>query len=378
MQAYAPGLIRLARRPRGKTEVERLASVVQIFMANRAGSGVVAVSGGADSVALLRSLHALGRPLVVAHVNHLLRGADSDADEAFVIDLAAALNLPCRVKKVDVAALAAGENLESTARRVRYEFFAEVAGATGAAWIATGHTADDQAETVLHRIIRGTGIQGLRGIGASLPSPRASRGEGGGASPPGEGRALGPSPRSGARGEIMVIRPMLGITRAEILDFLSALVQPFREDVTNLDPRFTRNRIRHELLPLLKSFNPDIVAAIAHLAEHARDAQEVIDAVANEVLAKSERPRAGHIIVLDEAALGQSRAVIRAVLRRLWERERWPMSEMDFSAWDRAVDVAGGELAACDFPGGIAMRRAGRVVQLDSSKFQVPSSKSGS
>src|SRR5262245_47905355 len=106
-------------------------------MEGHAGPGVVAVSGGADSVALLRALHACTGPLTVAHVNHQLRGAEYDADEAFVRELAATLGVPARVKVVDVAALAAGENLEATARRVRYEFFAEVAAEAGAVWIAT-------------------------------------------------------------------------------------------------------------------------------------------------------------------------------------------------------------------------------------------------
>jgi len=315
----------------GNSAVDRLVREVQRFLANRAGSGVVAVSGGADSVALLRALHELQKPITVAHVNHQLRGADSDADASFVQDLSATFHLPCRVKTVDVAALAVGENLESTARRIRYDFFPEVAADVGASWIATAHTQNDQAETVLHRIIRGTGIQGLRGI---------------------------------ASDHDRIIRPLLTVTRAMVLDYLAAIKQPFREDLTNADPRFTRNRIRHELLPLLKSFNPDVVAALAHLAEHTVDAHEVIEAVAIEALGRSERPRAGNAVILDVAALGSSRAVVRAALRVLWEREGWPMSEMDFSAWDRAVEVALGELSACDFPGGIAMRHAGRVVQI--------------
>ena len=173
-----------------------------------------------------------------------------------------------------------------------------------------------------------------------------------------------------------LIRPLLTVTRDEIIAYLAALNQPFREDSSNADPRFTRNRIRHELLPLLKSFNPDVVSALAHLADHAEEAHEIIALVAAEMLAKAERPRAGNTIILDVGSLGQSRAVIRSVLRFIWEREGWPMSEMGFDAWDRAVEVARGELSACDFPGGISMRHAGRVVQLWSSKFQVPSSKS--
>ena len=332
--------------------MERAVREVRRFMAaleGGAGPGVVAVSGGADSVALLRALHAVqAGPLAVAHVNHRLRGADSDADEAFVRELCATLGVPCRVKSLDVAALAAGENLESTARRVRYEFFAEVAAEAGAKWVATGHTADDQAETVLHRLVRGTGLQGLRGVA----SERA-----GGVSPPViETGGLTPPAR--------LLRPLLTVTRADVLAYLAALGQPFREDASNADPRFTRNRIRHELLPLLKTFNPDVVSALAHLAEHAGEAHEVLTALARELLAKAERPRAGDAIILDAATLAAPRAVVRAALRLVWERESWPTGEMGFDAWDRAVEVASGTLPACDFHGGVSMRHAGRVVQI--------------
>lgn len=352
--------------------MRELEHTVRRFMANRAGSGIVAVSGGADSVALLRSLHSLGLTLTVAHVNHQLRGTESDADETFVRELCESLGVPRWVKTANVVALAAGENLEAAARRIRYQFFAELAADCGAQWIATGHTADDQAETVLHRIARGTGIQGLRGV-LKAPTP----------TPPPEGGGLLPAPPSPpgkgvGRLGLGLIRPLLTITRAEILEYLAAINQPFREDASNADPRFTRNRIRHELLPLLKTFNPDVVASLGHLAEHAEEAHEIIVLVAAEMLAKAERPRAGTAVILDVAALGPSRAVIRSVLRFVWEREGWPMSEMSFDAWDRAVAVTLGDATASDFPGGISMRHAGRVVQIQSSKFQVPSSKSDS
>jgi len=312
--------------------------------------GVIAVSGGADSVALLRALAACRTgPLTVAHVNHQLRGVESDGDEAFVRNLAAELGLECRVKSLDVAAL--GGNLESTARRVRYEFFAEL----GAAWIATGHTADDQAETVLHRLVRGTGIQGLRGIAS---------GRAGDVSPliSGEIRELTSPARQ------IVVRPLLTVTRADILAHLTELGQSFREDSSNADSRFTRNRIRHELLPLLRTFNPDVVASLARLAEHATEAHEIITLHATAVLAKAERPRVASTIILYAADIGPSRAVTRAVLRLVWEREGWPMEQMDADAWDRACDVADRNIQAVDFPGGISARHTGRVVQIGPRK----------
>ncbi len=322
----------------------RLLREVRRFVAARPGPGVVAVSGGADSVALLRALHACSAPLVVAHVNHRLRGADADADEALVRELCAALGVPFRVTGADVAALAAGGNLEATARRVRYEFFAAVAREVGAAWVATAHTADDQAETVLHRLVRGTGLQGLRGIAARRAAENS-----------------GLTPPAGQE----IVRPLLGVTRADVLAHLAALGQAYREDASNSDPRFTRNRIRHELLPLLRTFNPDVVAALGHLAEHAADAHEVITAAALDLLARVERPRAGGTLVLDAAALAAApRALVRAALRLVWERENWPAGDMTFDAWGRAVEVAARAAGACDFPGGVSVRHAGRVVQL--------------
>jgi tRNA(Ile)-lysidine synthase len=150
-----------------------------------------------------------------------------------------------------------------------------------------------------------------------------------------------------------------------VLDYLASLNQPFREDASNADPRFTRNRIRHELLPLLKTFNPEIVSALAHVAEHAGEAHEVLTALATELLAKAEHPRAANAVILDAATLTAApRAVLRVALRLVWEREGWPVAEMGFDAWERAVEIAGRAAPACDFPAGVTMRKAGRVVQL--------------
>src|SRR5262249_3618798 len=163
-----------------------------------------------DSVALLRALVAAsaGAPLVVAHLNHQLRGADSAADEDFVRALHAALagqtpGLVFRCERLDVAALARarGGNLEALARRVRSDWLAGAAGDTGCTWVAPGHTADDQAETVLHRLRRGTGLRGLRGIAAA--------------------RGLAPG--------VTLVRPLLGVRRAEVIAYLGAIGQPYRE-----------------------------------------------------------------------------------------------------------------------------------------------------
>jgi tRNA(Ile)-lysidine synthase len=311
-----------------------------------AGPGVVAVSGGPDSVALLRALLALRRaPLVLAHLNHQLRGADSDADEAFVAALHARLAaegaaLALRCLRIDVAARARTErdNLESAARRARYGWLAELAREAGAGWVATGHTADDQAETVLHRLLRGTGLKGLCGIPAR--------------------RALAPG--------VELVRPLLRVTRAQVLTFLEALGQDFRQDASNADPRFTRNRIRHELLPhLAERYNPGIALALCRLAEQAAEVQGREEVAARALLADAELPRAGETVVLDRALLTAApRNLVRETFRLLWQREGWPAAKAGFDSWERAAAVAAGEEVAADLPGGVRVRRRGRVVQV--------------
>jgi tRNA(Ile)-lysidine synthase len=326
-----------------------LVNVVREFMAPyRDRLGVVAVSGGADSVALARALHEAGcGPFIIGHLNHGLRGEESDADEAFVRNLARSLGSGCLSARIDAAKEAAGANLEATARRLRYQFLEKTAAGAGAGWIATGHTADDQAETVLHRLIRGTGLQGLRGIARGVP------------------RSADFAPRR-------IVRPLLSITRSEILDYLVSLDQPYRTDSSNADSRFTRNRIRAELVPLLETFNPRVVPVLGRLAEQAEEAFAYIEEQARQLLKQAEKPRAGEMVILDRQVLTKSsRLLVREAMRLIWEREGWPMGEMDFAQWNHAES-----LSPHDFPGGVSLHVRERVVQLSSSsKFQVPSSK---
>jgi tRNA(Ile)-lysidine synthase len=309
---------------------------------------VVAVSGGPDSVALVRGLLAVpalaGQRLVLAHLNHLLRGRDSDADEAFVHGFLETLRsqghdrLTLHTGRSDVAAQARAErgNLESVARRVRYAWLAEVARREGVPWVATGHTADDQAETVLHRLLRGTGPKGLRGIAAR--------------------RALVPG--------VELVRPLLRVTRAEVLAYLASLGQTFREDASNEDRRYMRNRIRHELLPYLaEHYNPAIVAVLCRLAEGACELYQGYEADAAALLAAAEKPRAGDGVVLDRGCLARSpRHLVREVFRLIWAREGWPQGRMSFAAWDRLADVSSGTVRAVDLPGGVRARCRERVV----------------
>ena len=298
---------------------------------------MVAVSGGADSVALLRALVEIGATVVIGHVNHQLRGDESDGDERFVIELARTLGVPARTVGVQIES----GNVEAEARRLRYDWLTELAGEVGASWIATGHTADDQAETVLHRLIRGTGLQGLRGI-----APVREH----------------------------ILRPMLAITRTDLIDYLHFHVQPFRTDSTNADTAFTRNRIRAEVLPLLRTFNPAIVDVLGRLSVQAEGLFAEQEAETVELMRSVELPQAGEMLILDAdklTALGEAKT--RNLLRMLWDREGWSVNGMTFEHWRRAASIAAGSHSAADFPNGVHVRRTGRVVQL--RKFQIPSSR---
>jgi tRNA(Ile)-lysidine synthase len=310
------------------------------------GSTTLAVSGGPDSVALLCAFHELHPEarLVIAHLNHQLRGDESDADEAFVAQLREQLgnpeNVEYRHERMDVAAAAEGEsaNLEATARRIRYDWLRKVAQDTNSRWVATGHTADDQAETVLHRLLRGSGLRGLRGI----------------------------APRQLLSPQITLIRPLLSVTRAEVMEFLTSRQMEFRLDRTNLDLSFTRNRIRHELLPLLADkYNPDIARILAQLAEQAEEAYHATESRAQNLLRDVELPRAGQVLVFDRPRLAAApRDLIREMFRLVWLRESWPENDMTFEAWDRLAAVACGEAPAADLPAGIRARARERVVQV--------------
>lgn len=215
----------------------------------------VAVSGGADSVALLRALlelrSDLGIVLSVVHLHHGIRGAEADADERFVADLARQHDLPIQLDRADTPAHSSKEklSLETAARNLRYAFFRRLLESNTCDKIATAHSQDDQAETVLLRILRGTGTRGL----AAIPPFRNA------------------SPELAAR----IVRPLLSMRRSDIEAYLRRLNQPWREDTSNADPRHLRNRVRRQLLPLLqRDFNPAVREALVNLAEIARAEEE--------------------------------------------------------------------------------------------------------
>jgi tRNA(Ile)-lysidine synthase len=238
----------------GQELLDRVRGAVEKQGLVRAGERVgVAVSGGADSVGLLLLLmelrKQLGVVLSVAHFNHKLRGRHSEADEKFVAKLAEKCGLAFHAGRGDIAARAKSKraNLEDTARRARYEFFAHLVEDGRVDKVAVAHTADDQAETVLAHILRGTGLAGLGGI-----HPVVGK----------------------------VVRPLLGVRRAELRAYLKSKKQTWREDATNRDTTRMRARIRKKLMPLLeKQFQPAVVEHLATLAELAREDEAFLDAL---------------------------------------------------------------------------------------------------
>lgn len=298
----------------------------------------VALSGGSDSVALLHLLRALAAAgdlqlAGVIHVNHQLRGDQSEADERFCRELAERLGLPAYVERIDVVAarLAAGGSLEAVARQLRYAALARGGAALGSDRIAVGHTRDDQAETVLLKLLRGAGATGLGGI-----YPRRDH----------------------------LVRPLLGIGREELRAWLSAEGHEWREDVTNADVTLTRNRVRRELLPYLEqAFGPHIRDILARTADMMRDEAALLDDLASARVVEVVE-QAGNIVSLDRAALNRlppalGRRVARAALR-LASGDRWAgLAEVE-----TVLEVARGHRPAADLPGARVELRGAAVVLL--------------
>jgi tRNA(Ile)-lysidine synthetase-like protein len=344
---------------------------------------VVGVSGGPDSLCLLHLLRRLAPELRlwlhVAHLHHGLRGDEADADAAFVAELADCWGLPCTVGRADVAALAheIGLSLEEAARQARYRFLAGVAEAGGAATLAVGHNADDQAETVLMHFLRGSGVTGLRGMlprtslddyrlyaaaGEDLtPRPPLLPGEGESDAPSLAGRGLGgrcailsadgdagdPPPTSDphiSRQEsprLHIVRPLLSIARAEIETYCTEHRLAPRFDRSNEDTTFFRNRLRHELLPLLETYNPGIRQVLAHTAEVLAGDHAVLRRVVEEAwtsLVSVEGPEevCFSLSVWRGMPLGLQRATLREAIHRL----RRSVRNINWEHVERAVWLA--------------------------------------
>jgi tRNA(Ile)-lysidine synthase len=312
-------------------------------LAPRGARVLVALSGGADSVALLLILRELERraELViagVAHLNHQLRGAEADEDEAFCASLAARFAVPFIADRIDVAAVARTEkrSVEDAARRARYAFFERAADRCGADVIAVAHTKDDQAETFLLRLLRGAGTRGLAAI-----HPRAGR----------------------------VIRPLIDVERAALRELLAAAGQSFREDATNADVSIPRNRVRHELIPLLQSrFSPAVTGVLTREATLARQDEEFLHKeaikLADAIVLTGEAFTTIDAAGLSAAPRALSSRVALAALQRFAGRK--PIA---FDHVERLLVLAGttAPQGAVSFPGQDSLRVGDRIVLRPSS-----------
>jgi tRNA(Ile)-lysidine synthase len=310
----------------------------------------VGVSGGADSVALLRVLHdrraELGLVLHVAHLHHGLRGTEADGDLEFVRGLAAGLGLQFHEGRVETGREAEenGESIEESARRLRYSWFRELMVETPLDAIATAHTRDDQAETVCGKFLRGAWTEGLSGI---HPVVRLAEGA--------------------------IVRPMLGVTRGEVESYLWALGQGWREDSSNRDQAYTRNRIRHELLPVLEGWNPRLREHMAQMAEVAREEEAwwemELGRVAPQLLMAGKPVRGGGRAAEDGVAIDVTRfgglavAMQRRLLRYAAERLG---GRLDFAGTEalRMLAVAGRAGQKRELAQGLRGERTPRELRL--------------
>ena len=316
--------------------------IVQHKMIETGETVMVAVSGGADSLALLYTLHALRSQfncrLHVAHLNHCLR-SDADADAAFVQQHAAQLELPCTLHRVEVRLLRKQWKLsvETAARKARYQFFEEVSTRIGATKVALGHHQDDTAETVLMNLIRGSGSTGLKGIA------------------PVRGRKY--------------IRPLAGVTRQQVEMFLTANGLVPRSDLTNSDTYYLRNRVRHELIPRLEcDYNPNIKVGLRRTSDVLAAESEYLDTVAQAAFEtcrirdpdKVKAIAAPGSIVLDRVNFRTFHiAVKRRILRHGFFEILRNTEDLSFTHCEAMLSLTDGETpnGICALPKGLRFRR---------------------
>jgi tRNA(Ile)-lysidine synthase len=306
------------------------------------GKVLVAVSGGPDSIAMLLGLHevaaASGLSLLVGHLNHRLRGPESDEDAAFVEQFCRERSILCIIDSVSPDTLQPGQaHLESAARRLRYQWLASLAERESCQWVMTGHTANDQAETVLHHLLRGTGLRGLRGI----------------------------APRRWLDGKLLV-RPLLQTTRQEVECFLSLREIIARRDQSNFDPRFKRNLLRQMVLPVLnQKINPHAVQHLAQMADRAREFCSLIHRRARRLLRLAELPPVGEVQVFDQRLLQRADpTTLQEAMLQLWTRQDWPVSAMSSQRWREVMEVCRGERPQVQLPAGVMVRQKLHVVHF--------------
>ena len=322
--------------------IERVLKTVRNYSMLEAGDSVLAaVSGGPDSVFLLLALNSLKRKfrladIIVCNIDHGLRGDESKEDSIFVKELARKLGLKFFHKTINLSSAGSKKlSTEERAREARYKFFKETAASAGVRIIATGHTLDDQAETVLMRIIKGSSLKGVVGIAPVREE-----------------------------GDLRFIRPMIELDKGEIVRYLDANNTPYRIDRTNLEPIYFRNIVRRQIIPFLEKYNPRFKRALFSLAEHLREDFEFIE---------NEKKRVGQDVnpsgsrraeVALKDIVVQPRAIQKEILRDLLESAGGEVKKLSFRHWKEMERLlrSKGKGISVDLPGGIRVTKGEKLL----------------
>lgn len=301
---------------------------------------LVAVSGGLDSMVLLSATRQLWpdfRGLTIAHLDHGLRSAGR-TDREFVEQTAAQWQIPCISESLPAGTIAAEQgSLEEAARTLRYRFLQQAAAQCGATVVVTAHHRSDQVETVLHNLLRGTGLRGLGGMSMERPLENSVR----------------------------LVRPLHAIPRAVLVRWAEDRGIPFREDETNRDPAFTRNRLRHQILPALRECNPQLDDVLARLADQAQATVAVLDEFADLLLdqqALEQQPQAARFRRPPLARL--SDATRRHLLTTLWRRQGWPRQKMTSTHWQQLSNLLRQPSGRLELPGTICVTTTETMVRF--------------
>jgi tRNA(Ile)-lysidine synthase len=329
---------------RAKGMISRVLESIRRYQLLEGGDRViVALSGGPDSVALLLALKELEESLSLqvsaAHMNHLLRGEESDEDERFVCRLCQQAGVPIEVQRMDTQQEVerSGENLQSCARRLRYQFFFQLALSENCR-VATGHTLNDQAETFLMKLIRGAGPAGLSGI-APVRVIRFGR---------------GPQPRG-----VRVVRPLLELSRPEILTYLKETKRSYREDRSNQDLSYHRNWVRHQLIPLVENkLNPSLIETLSRSSELFKEIEEYLLAHGKEAFEQCRIRQEGEIRIRIEELKRFPAIIQKQVVRQGVVREKGDLHDITLKHIADVLELcAAGSGREIHLPGGLKVQR---------------------
>lgn len=322
--------------------IKKVRDAVKQYDMLRPGEKVlVAVSGGPDSVCLLKVLMEMRKDLdleiVVGNLDHGIRGKESREDSDFVRKLAKDLGLDCAHKKTNVKARRDRKrSLEEYAREKRYQFLEESARKHECNVIATGHTMDDQAETVLIRLIKGASLKGMAGI-----------------------------PVVRHQGEMKIVRPLIAVEKKEVLDYLEAVGWKYREDRTNKERKHLRNRIRYEVLPFLENYNPKIKRTLVNLSDTIREDIAFLEEK-KRVMDDYSKTGKGSVKIRTMDLILQPGALRKEVFKQLFSRAGGNVKKLTYRHW-RDMDYflrAGEKGKSLDFPGGVRVTKVKDEVEF--------------